>query len=120
MVGFMKQMDKDRFHSKSMTSKYDRMCRIVPGYDFMQQTIIDMIKFNTQEKLVLLDLGAGSGIFIDKILKEFPDSVCYYLDYSDEFTSLARQKLQKYPDRVTYIHQILWVTGNHPLKKPQT
>jgi tRNA (cmo5U34)-methyltransferase len=100
----VKQIDKDRFHSKNMASVYDRMCQLlVPGYDLMQDTLINILKFENMERIVLLDLGAGSGILIEKILKEFPDAICYYLDFSDDFMSVAREKLQKYGDRVTYI-----------------
>jgi len=53
--------------------------------------------------MVFLDLGAGSGILIEKVLKEFPDSTCYYLDYSEDFMSVAKEKLEKYHDCVTYI-----------------
>jgi tRNA (cmo5U34)-methyltransferase len=48
-------------------------------------------------------LGAGSGILIEKVLKEFPDSKCIYLDYSNEFMNIAKNRLNKYKDRVTYI-----------------
>ena len=100
----MKQKDKNRFHSETMAHSYDKTCQLlVPGYDFMQDTLIDILKFEKLEKIVLLDLGAGSGILIEKVLKEFPDATCYYLDYSDEFMALAKNKLKRYEDRITYI-----------------
>ncbi len=100
----MKQVNKNRFHSKDMATTYDKLCQLmVPGYDFMQNTLIDILKFENSEKIVLLDLGAGSGILIEKVLNEFPDSTCYYLDYSDDFMILAHEKLKKYEDQVTYI-----------------
>jgi len=97
-------MNKDRFHSKTMAKTYDKMCNLlVPGYDFMQDTLINILKFENMAKIVLLDLGAGSGILIEKVLKEFPDSVCYYLDFSDDFISVAEEKLEKYENRVIFI-----------------
>jgi tRNA (cmo5U34)-methyltransferase len=100
----MKQLDKDRFHSKSMATAYDEMCQLlVPGYDLMQDTLIDFLRFESINNIILLDLGAGSGILIEKILKEFPDSKCYYLDYSDDFMDVAKNKLEKYHERVIYI-----------------
>lgn len=99
----MEQIDKNRFHS-GMARNYDKMCQLtVPGYDFLQNAMIDILKFEDIEEIILLDLGAGSGIFIEKVLKEFPDSTCYYLDSSDEFMSVAKDRLQKYEDRVNYI-----------------
>jgi tRNA (cmo5U34)-methyltransferase len=70
------------------------MCQlIVPGYNFMQDTLINTIKFENMGKITLLDLGAGSGILIERVLKEFPDSMCIYLDYSDEFMNIAKNRL---------------------------
>ena len=101
----MEQKDKDRFHSKNMASIYDKMCQLhVPGYDFLQDTLINILNFEKMEKIVLLDLGAGSGILIEKVLKEFPDSICYYLDFSDDFMSIAKKRLKKYEDRMIYIN----------------
>jgi len=98
----MNQIDKCRFHSKNMANNYDQMCQIlVPGYTLMQETLIDILKFVEIENIVLLDLGAGSGILIEKILKEFTDSICYYLDFSDDFMTIAKERLGKYQDRVT-------------------
>lgn len=87
-----------------MANAYDKMCQtLVPGYNFMQDTLIDILKFERIKKMVLLDLGAGSGILIEKVLKEFPDSICYYLDFSDDFMYVAKERLQKYGNRVTFI-----------------
>lgn len=100
----MKQKNKERFHSNSMAKSYDQMCQLmVPGYNFMQNTLINTIKFENMDKIILLDLGAGSGILIEKVLKEFPDSRCIYLDYSNEFMNIAKNRLRKYKDRITYI-----------------
>ena len=100
----MEQIDKNRFHSQKMADNYDKMCQlIVPGYDFLQDTLINILEFEDMDNIILLDLGAGSGILIEKILKEFPGSTCYYLDSSDEFTSVAKKRLQKYKNRVKYI-----------------
>lgn len=96
--------DKNRFHSMKMADAYDKMCmKLVPGYNFLQGTLIDFLKFEDIKEVVLLDLGAGSGIFIEKVLKEFEDSKCYYLDYSDDFMYIAKERLEKYDERVKFI-----------------
>ena len=67
----MAQIDKDRF--LTMAETYDKMVqKLVPQYDFLQNAIFDIISFPTDEKLVLIDLGAGSGIFIEKFLQKYP------------------------------------------------
>lgn len=101
----MNDNNKNRFKSKSMAEMYDKICKfIVPGYEFMQDYLMDMLKFERIDKPVFLDLGAGSGILIERILKTFPNSKCYYLDSSEDFTSIAKDKLIDYGDRVTFIN----------------
>lgn len=114
----MKQIDKDRFHSKSMASAYDQMCQLlVPGYNLMQNTLMDILKFQNKKDIILLDLGAGSGILIEKILKEFPESICYYLDFSEDFMIFAKDKLQQYPDQVRYIKSDFCQSWESEIKK---
>ncbi len=115
----MEQEDRERFHTASMANDYDQMCRlIVPGYDFMQDTLINILKFEKIDDIVLLDLGAGSGIFIEKILNEFPDSICYYLDYSNDFMNVAKNKLERFNDRVTYIQSNFCDNWESEIKTP--
>ena len=50
----MKHTDKDRFHSNTMISSYDKMCQLlVPEYDFIQNTLSDILKFENLNKIVL-------------------------------------------------------------------
>lgn len=88
-----------------MAEMYDKVCKIiVPGYEFMQDSLIEILKFEGIKKPVILDVGAGSGILIERMLKTFPNSKCYYLDSSKDFISIAKDKLRGYKDRVTFIN----------------
>ena len=75
----------------------------VPQYDFLQNEAINILDFDNNDKLTIVDLGAGSGILLEKILKKFTHAKCYYIDYSDDFMKVAKKRLSKYSDRVTYI-----------------
>ena len=55
----MKQNNKERFHSKSMADSYNQMCQfIVPGYNFMQDTMINTLKFENIQEINLIRSGS--------------------------------------------------------------
>jgi len=69
-------IDKDRFFS--MAETYDAMCRkMVPGCDWLQEQLIRILQFLDARDPVLVDLGAGSAIFIERVLTAFPGALCY-------------------------------------------
>jgi SAM-dependent methyltransferase len=96
------QIDRDRFFN--MAEAYDSMCRhMVPGYGFLQETLLRMLEFRGVSDPTILDLGAGSGILLEKLLRRYPRSIGYWLDFSEDFHQLARRKLEPYADRLTFI-----------------
>ena len=98
----MNQIEKDRFFT--MAETYDKMAQIlVPQYDALQNEVFNIIHFPINNELVVLDLGAGSGIFLEKVLSTYPNSFCYWIDYSFDFMKVAQERLKKYGNRVRYI-----------------
>ena len=95
-----KQIDKDRFFS--MASAYDRLCReMVPAYDFMHHELIRLLRFFGVGSKLVVDLGAGSGILLERILDEIPASTGVWIDYSDDFQRIASRKLARFGERVS-------------------
>jgi SAM-dependent methyltransferase len=93
---------KNRFHS--MARVYDKMAPVlVPQYHFLQDSIIDYFNLAEPHKMSVVDLGAGSGIFLEKILRNNADATCYWIDSSKDFLEVARQKLAVYANRVEFI-----------------
>jgi tRNA (cmo5U34)-methyltransferase len=98
----MDGMDDRRFFT--MAETYDKMARkLVPQYDFMQNEIIEFLGIKNQENPVIVDLGAGSGILIEKILQSNPTAKCYWVDYSEDFLNVAKNKLFRYGKQVEFI-----------------
>lgn len=107
----MKISNKDRFQTKSMAEMYDKVCKfLVPGYEVMQDFLMDILIFEKVESPVFMDIGAGSGILIERIMNTFPNSKCYYIDSSEDFTSIAKDRLKDYKERVTFVNADF--TGN--------
>ncbi len=102
----MKNQEKNRFFSMAKT--YDKVCqKMVPKYDFLQNSVIELIPFSKYDNFLFADLGAGSGIFIEKILKNFPNSKALWIDFSDDFKLIAQNKLKKFKNRVIYVKSSL-------------
>ena len=97
----MQQIDKDRWFT--MAQCYDRMTDyLVPRYHLLQDEIIALLTAGGPLELVV-DLGAGSGIFLEKVLRRFPACRGVWVDYSDDFRAVATQRLAPYADRVSFV-----------------
>ncbi len=95
----MSRVDDERFFS--MAEVYDRMVQtLVPNYDFLQDEMIKTLRISEFSRPVVVDLGGGSGIFLEKILKANPTAFCYWIDYSEDFLKVAQKRLSPYKDRV--------------------
>lgn len=99
----MAQIDKDRFHSMSMAKCYDKMTDyLVPQYHFLQDQVISMLIADRQPNLIV-DLGAGSGVFLEKILKSCPTANAVWIDYSQDFKQVAMERLSPFTGRVQFL-----------------
>ncbi|WP_432662839.1 methyltransferase [Wukongibacter baidiensis] len=98
----MTEVGKNRFFS--MANTFDKMAqKMVPKYDFLQYELFNIINFSKDEPINVVDLGAGSGILLEKILQQYPHSKCYWVDYSTQFLEVAKNRLNKYGNRVDFI-----------------
>ena len=98
--------DKERFFS--MAEAYDRLAqKLVPQYDFLQNEVLKMVPIEAHQKAIIIDLGAGSGIFLDRILANHMNVKCYWVDYSNDFLAVAKKRLSRYGEKVVYIRSSL-------------
>lgn len=98
----MEQIDKHRFFT--MAEAYDRMCQhLVPGYDFLQGEVLRIVAADGKRDMTVVDLGAGSGVFLEKALTRWPGAKACWVDYSEDFLSVARQRLARFDGQVSYV-----------------
>jgi len=96
------QIEQDRFFN--IAEIFDRVAqKVVPQYDFLQDEVIRFLNYPKEKYLNIIDLGAGSGILLEKFLLEYPNSNCYWVDYSPDFLRIAKQRLARFGERVKYI-----------------
>lgn len=97
----MSQSDKDRW--SSMGECYDRMAEhFVPRYRMLQDEVIALLLADGKPEL-LVDLGAGSGIFIEKFLDASPSSRAVWVDWSKDFRRVATRRLARFGERVLFV-----------------
>lgn len=94
--------DEQRF--LLMAEGYDRMAPLlVPGYDWLQEEVLHLLQVERMGGGCLLDLGAGSCIFLEKALSRNPALHGIWVDASPAFGEVARRRLARFADRLTYI-----------------
>jgi tRNA (cmo5U34)-methyltransferase len=94
--------DRQRF--AHMAEDYDQMAPfLVPMYDFVQQEMIRLADLAPLSQPLIVDLGAGSGLFLEKVLAASPQACCYWIDSSEGFLAVARRRLARFGGQVTYI-----------------
>lgn len=112
----MDYKDKDRFFSMAKT--YNEMIKYtLPQYGFLQNEVIKMLPFRKDEEIIVFDLGGGSGIFLERILSNFPKAKCYWIDYSTDFMKAAKERLNSYSNRVEYIITTLQDNWENKIKE---
>jgi len=75
---------------------------VVPKKDEMLDIIVKLFPYSSDEKIKVLDIGAGKGALTERILDRFPNSKVTCLDSSQEMLKDARNRLSEFKDRVNY------------------
>jgi tRNA (cmo5U34)-methyltransferase len=59
-----------------------------------------MTAFEGIDAPIVVDLGAGSGHLLEKLLTRFPAAHGIYIDYSDDFLRVAEKRLSRFGGRI--------------------
>ncbi|MEI7832085.1 MAG: methyltransferase [bacterium] len=98
----MSTEDQQRF--MTMAEDYDQIAPVlVPMYDWLQSEMLHLLQVDTMSAGSLLDLGAGSGIFLEKALARNSALHGVWIDSSPAFMAVAQRRLARFSDRVTYL-----------------
>jgi tRNA (cmo5U34)-methyltransferase len=86
-------------HFDEWAPRYDAQIReMVPRYEEIHETLLALLALRPPRRL--LDLGAGTGYTLRRVLESFPDATATGLDVSVEMLERARQRLDGLGDRV--------------------
>ncbi|MBP7934232.1 MAG: class I SAM-dependent methyltransferase [Phycisphaerae bacterium] len=98
----MQSVDRRRF--AQMAEDYDQMAPfLVPMYEFLQQEMIRQVDLVSLAGPRVIDLGAGSGRLLERMLTVCPRASCYWVDSSEAFLATARRRLARFGGQVTYV-----------------
>ena len=87
---------------------YDRLQPIrIEMFDFYHSLAMDFIPFDGQTEFRMLDLGCGTGIFLNCVLTKYPNATCVAIDFSDEMMRFAARKVGTHSDRVDFLQKDL-------------
>jgi tRNA (cmo5U34)-methyltransferase len=101
MKGDPSELIKKHFEKKYYD--YDRLIlELVPKYEEMQRNVIDLLDFQEDKNLSVLDLGVGTGQTASLILKKFPNSELDGVDISPKMIEQAKIRLKDFLDRVSF------------------
>lgn len=77
------------------------MQRLIPFYDAQRELMLELIHFEHDAPLSVLDLGCGPGIMAARVLAEFPRARITLLDLTEEMMAACRERLGS-TERVAY------------------
>ncbi len=86
-------------HFDEWAPRYDAQIReMVPRYEEVHDTLLALLALRPPKRV--LDLGAGTGYTLRRVLEAMPDVRALGLDVSNEMLDRARQRLEGLEDRV--------------------
>ncbi len=92
-------------HFDNISTKYDENNKKV-YWKLADDLLWEIIKKHIpkEKPIVFLELGAGTGEWAYKILREFDNTRCVLVDFSDNMLNQAKQKLSKFKKRVKIVN----------------
>jgi len=78
---------------------YDRTIRLViPGYDELHEVIDGLVRqhYMGRSELSVLELGLGTGLTAERILRHVPDAWYIGIEFSEQMLAKARERLSRY------------------------
>lgn len=83
---------------------YDSWMRLaLPGYDEIFSTALEIMPFEVDKAIEVLDLGAGTGLFSWHVFGKYPQARFVLCDLAPKMLELARERFQGYEDQFEYV-----------------
>ncbi len=97
-------MHKQDNTSAHLSKEYDsKIHSTIPYYEKFHQETINLIKSMNIEPKIWLDTGCGTGTLIEKAINNFENTLFIMSDPSDGMLKEAKEKLEKYGDRINFL-----------------
>ncbi len=85
---------------------YDNWMKLaLPSYDEIFATTLELIPFDSDKAIEVLDLGAGTGLFSEHIFKKYPQAKFTLYDLAPKMLDVARERFREHPGQFDYLVQ---------------
>lgn len=90
-----KKTGEIKSHFEDLSKRYDRVIlKNIPLYDEFLDTMVDLISFEKDSVLNIMDLGCGTGNLTKRIKKDYPNARIFCIDISPKMLEVAKLKLK--------------------------
>jgi len=77
--------------------------QLIPCFDDFYGTAVDVLPFTAHERITVLDLGAGTGLFSYLIAQQYPKAEFVLYDLSDAMLAEAKSRFASCTSKVEYV-----------------
>lgn len=81
------------------------------GRSLLRHRLLSFLTLDPSKTVNVLDLGAGTGALSLELLNRFPNINLTCIDFSEAMLSHAKEKLNKYKPKVTFVQADLTIPG---------
>lgn len=97
-----------RWNTSAAAVAFDQAAEFIhPLYLTVQEQVIRQIPFGAEESFLVVDLGAGSGRLVERVLAQFPNSRAVLVDQSEPFLAIAERRLHRFGERAILVQRRL-------------
>ena len=83
---------------------YDDWVKIaIPCYDKIFSIAKELIPFATHDRIEVLDLGAGTGLFSMHVLEKYPNASFVLYDVASKMLEKAKERLRELPNHFQFV-----------------
>jgi tRNA (cmo5U34)-methyltransferase len=106
-----------RWNTSAAAEAYDHAAEVIhPCYATVQQEILAHLPFPEDAAFLLVDLGAGSGRLVERVLRRFTSARALLVDQSEPFLAIGERRLAPFAPRVRFVQRRL--QENWPTELP--
>jgi tRNA (cmo5U34)-methyltransferase len=98
-------MSIDQAFNDSVAYYDDWMKKALPNYDALFGTALELIPYDVQTRIHVLDLGAGTGLFSEHVLRKYPEASFVLSDVADKMLDVARIRFAGQAAQFNYVLQ---------------
>ena len=97
-----------RWSTSAAAESYDQAAPVIhPQYTAVQDQVLACLPFAKDDEFLLVDLGGGSGRFVERFLERFANASGVMIDQSEPFLAIAERRLARFGKRATTLQSRL-------------